>query len=235
MVRALRTVSNNRATGALLRMLSTEAPSTTTTTTTTTPSSSMSVAELELAGRTADLETSRRTLAKLGPMIHQDGFQPGQVKATIVPVERVKTLSSKYTYVHHCTLQEYTMNDFMKTLAHIERQLQKKFGSTYNIRVNHTNPKRTMKFQLLRSPFVYKKAQDHYKFETYSYNLTVTYTFQLTDPALNQYVYSLFKQCLENIHSVVHTGYSISTKGRRFIPPAEGEDTKPTEQSAGSQ
>lgn len=159
---------------------------------------------------TADEETSKNVLSKLGPMIHPDKFTPGADISPLIQIERVPTQSTKYNYVHHCTLQEYTMNDFMKTLSHLERNLQKKFGSTFNIRVNHTNPKQTTRFQLLRSPFVYKKAQDHFKYETYSYNLTVSYTFALNDQALNQYVFGVFQQALMTIPTVLHTGYSIS-------------------------
>ncbi len=118
--------------------------------------------------------------------------------------------STKYNYVHNFCLVEHSYNDFMKQLAGIESRLTDKFGSTFNLRVCAVRPVKEKKVQFLRSAFVHKRAQDHWKWVRNHYYVKVSYTFELNDGVLNDYVYKQLKYCISGAGTVRSSGYEIN-------------------------
>lgn len=120
--------------------------------------------------------------------------------------------TSRFNFKHTFTLVELTHNEFLKKLVLLENKLIDKFGSTAVLRVVKRGAPIKKRWALLRSPFVHKRAQDHLEYRAHEYNLQVSYTFQLDDAVLNQYVFSTLKQVLKNIGSVTRHGYHIDRR-----------------------
>lgn len=114
-------------------------------------------------------------------------------------------------------MNELTHNDFLKKIALIESKLNQKFGSTYNLRVRCFLPKFQRRFTVLRSAFVHKTAQNHYKYVHNRYELSVSYAFAITDPVINDYVYGTLKHVLESLGAYERFGYQLHHKPARVV------------------
>ena len=133
------------------------------------------------------------------------------------PTKTQPVYTSDHSYRHRFVITELTHNDFLKKMAYIERQLNKKFGSTYNLRVRMALPKFHKRFTVLKSAFVHKKAQQHFKYLSNTYELSVTYAFEITDPIINDYVYDTLKRIVLATGGCKKFGYSIKNQPRKEV------------------
>lgn len=128
-----------------------------------------------------------------------------------------------YNYVHEFSIIELSHEAFLKQVTAIESRLIDKFGSTCNLHVAGIRKRREHLYSILRSPFVHKGAQDQYKWMRNNYKLRISFTFELTDASINQWIYSELKHVLSGCATVLNMGYTI-TRERGTEVPAEVQE-----------
>lgn len=126
--------------------------------------------------------------------------------------------STAHTYVHTFQITELSHLDFLKKIGLVERQLTKKFGSTFNMRVKRMLPRYHKRISVLRSPFVHEDSREHYKYLSNTYEISLSYAFNLTDATLNDYVYGLMKKIVLAAGGIKKFGYSIKKQPMQEVP-----------------
>lgn len=124
------------------------------------------------------------------------------------PKQNKYITKSKNNFVHHCSFTEGELVNFTRKIVQLENKQIQKFGSTLNLHIHRQNAPQNTRFTVLRSPFKHKKFQDTFELSKYRFNVSISYTFSLTDNRINNYVYKQLKNLLHPFDPT-STGYSI--------------------------
>lgn len=165
------------------------------------------------AAASASSSTAAAPLAAASSASARTAYTLQQAQKDAKAAGAPRVTNSKYNYVHEFSITELSKEDFLKQVTAVESRLIDKFGSTCSLRVTTATPPENTHFQLLRSAFVHKRAQDPYTYRRYTHKLRVSYSFELTDSALNAYVYEQLKHCLMGCSGIRNLGYRIVNQG----------------------